>query len=67
MSLKYTVTERFLRYVQIDTQSDPESNTFPSTEKHNENEEETLVAFITLVFFSAPTSSPPSPHIPDLK
>ena len=25
--------ERFLRYVQIDTQSDPESNTFPTTEK----------------------------------
>lgn len=29
----YTVTERFLRYVQIDTQSDPYSSTFPSTEK----------------------------------
>jgi tripeptide aminopeptidase len=28
-----TATERFLRYVQIDTQSDPESETFPSTEK----------------------------------
>ncbi|HIX54577.1 MAG TPA: peptidase T [Candidatus Sphingobacterium stercoripullorum] len=28
-----SVTERFLRYVQIDTQSDPESTTFPSTEK----------------------------------
>ncbi len=36
MSLKYTVTERFLRYVQIDTQSDPESNTFPSTEKQKD-------------------------------
>ncbi len=31
--LKYTVTERFLRYVSIDTQSDPSSNSFPSTEK----------------------------------
>jgi len=30
---KFTVTERFLRYVQIDTQSDPQSNSFPSTEK----------------------------------
>lgn len=30
---KYTVTERFLRYVQIDTQSDPTSTSFPSTEK----------------------------------
>ena len=36
MTLKYTVTERFLRYVQIDTQSDPESNTFPSTEKQKD-------------------------------
>lgn len=33
MSLKYTVSERFIRYVQIDTQSDPESSTIPSTEK----------------------------------
>lgn len=32
----YTVTERFLRYVQIDTQSDPLSNTFPSTEKQKD-------------------------------
>ncbi|MEW6773238.1 MAG: peptidase T [Bacteroidota bacterium] len=29
----YTVTERFIRYAQIDTQSDPNSTTFPSTEK----------------------------------
>src|SRR5436305_710085 len=29
----YTATERFLRYVQVDTQSDPASKTFPSTEK----------------------------------
>lgn len=29
----YTVAERFLRYVQIDTQSDPESGTQPSTSK----------------------------------
>jgi len=29
----YTVTERFLRYVKIDTQSDPASPTCPSTEK----------------------------------
>ena len=35
MSLNYdfTVTERFLRYVQIDTQSDPNSDAAPSTEK----------------------------------
>jgi tripeptide aminopeptidase len=32
-SYKYTVTERFLRYVKIDTQSDPTSSTVPSTEK----------------------------------
>lgn len=30
---EFTVTERFLRYVQIDTQSDPLSNSQPSTEK----------------------------------
>ena len=29
----YTVTERFIRYAKIDTQSDPESPTCPSTEK----------------------------------
>jgi tripeptide aminopeptidase len=32
-ALNYSVTERFLRYVSIDTQSDPESNLQPSTEK----------------------------------
>ena len=32
----FTVAERFLRYVQIDTQSDPASKTFPSTEKQKE-------------------------------
>jgi len=30
---KYTVTDRFLNYVKIDTQSDPNSPTCPSTEK----------------------------------
>jgi tripeptide aminopeptidase len=33
MKFKYTVSERFLRYVQIDTQADPMSNTTPSSEK----------------------------------
>ncbi|MCO6459922.1 MAG: peptidase T [Saprospiraceae bacterium] len=32
-SLEYTVTQRFLKYVTIDTQSDPASPTTPSTEK----------------------------------
>jgi tripeptide aminopeptidase len=31
--LNFTATERFLRYVTIDTQSDPESPTCPSTDK----------------------------------
>jgi tripeptide aminopeptidase len=31
-----TVLDRFVRYVQIDTQSDPQSNTFPSTEKQKD-------------------------------
>lgn len=30
---RFTVTDRFIRYVQIDTQSDPQSKSFPSTEK----------------------------------
>lgn len=33
---KFTVEERFLKYVQIDTQSDPSSNTQPSTEKQKD-------------------------------
>lgn len=33
MPFNYTVSERFLRYVQIDTQADPNSTTAPSTEK----------------------------------
>ncbi|GIV28406.1 MAG: peptidase T [Bacteroidia bacterium] len=32
----YTVVDRFLKYVQIDTQSDPNSTTFPSTEKQKD-------------------------------
>jgi len=32
----FTSTERFLRYVQIDTQSDPYSETSPSTEKQKD-------------------------------
>lgn len=30
---KFTAAERFMRYVQIDTQSDPQSDTYPTTEK----------------------------------
>lgn len=33
---KFTAAERFLRYVQMDTQSDPLSKTNPSTEKQKE-------------------------------
>lgn len=33
MKIDFTCVERFLRYVQIDTQSDPDSAEFPSTEK----------------------------------
>jgi tripeptide aminopeptidase len=32
-SYQFTAAERFLRYVQIDTQSDPQSTSFPSTDK----------------------------------
>ena len=34
--LNYTVTDRFLKYVTIDTQSDPKSPTQPSTEKQKD-------------------------------
>ncbi|MDA7836949.1 peptidase T [Salibacteraceae bacterium] len=33
MHYSYTVLDRFLRYVKIDTQSDPHSDSIPSTEK----------------------------------
>ncbi len=38
MSLQYTYTvaERFMKYVQVDTQSDPQSTSFPSTEKQKD-------------------------------
>jgi tripeptide aminopeptidase len=36
LTFTHTVTERFLRYVTIDTQSDPESPTCPSTEKQKD-------------------------------
>ena len=32
----FTVAERFFRYVQVDTQSDPHSTTYPSTEKQKD-------------------------------
>lgn len=36
LNINHTVLERFLRYVKIDTQSDPESKTIPSTEKQKD-------------------------------
>jgi tripeptide aminopeptidase len=33
---KYVTAERLMRYVQVDTQSDPNSNTYPSTEKQKD-------------------------------
>jgi tripeptide aminopeptidase len=33
---RFTAAERFIRYVQIDTQSDPQSSTFPTTEKQKD-------------------------------
>ncbi len=33
---KFTAADRFLRYVQIDTQSDPQSNSYPTTEKQKD-------------------------------
>ncbi|MBE0704755.1 MAG: peptidase T, partial [Afipia sp.] len=36
MKFNHTVLDRFLRYVRIDTQSDPESPATPSTEKQKD-------------------------------
>jgi tripeptide aminopeptidase len=36
LNINYTVLDRFLKYVKIDTQSDPESPTCPSTEKQKD-------------------------------
>ena len=36
MTISHTVTERFLKYVKIDTQSDPSSPSCPSTEKQKD-------------------------------
>ena len=33
---QFTASERFLRYVQVDTQSDPHSSTYPTTEKQKD-------------------------------
>src|SRR5688500_3497084 len=33
---RFTAAERFMRYVQVDTQSDPHSTAQPSTEKQKE-------------------------------
>jgi tripeptide aminopeptidase len=32
----FTAAERFIRYVQVDTQSDPQSTTYPTTEKQKD-------------------------------
>ncbi|MCB9310999.1 MAG: peptidase T [Lewinellaceae bacterium] len=34
--MKYTVKDRFLKYVQVDTQADPMSSTFPSSAKQKD-------------------------------
>lgn len=36
MSYTYTAAERFMRYVQVDTQSDPQAERFPTTEKQKD-------------------------------
>ncbi len=36
MDYNFTVLDRFLRYVKVDTQSDPHSDTIPSTEKQKD-------------------------------
>ncbi len=36
LKINHTVIDRFIKYVQVDTQSDPTSTTFPSTEKQKD-------------------------------
>ncbi len=36
MMRHYTVVDRFIKYVQIDTESDPESSSVPSTMKQKD-------------------------------
>ena len=36
MNYNYSVATRFMRYVQVDTQSDPNATCFPSTEKQKD-------------------------------
>ncbi|MBK8328189.1 MAG: hypothetical protein IPL09_01635 [Bacteroidetes bacterium] len=36
MNYNYSVAARFMRYVQVDTQSDPNATCFPSTEKQKD-------------------------------
>ena len=36
MNIKHSVKDRFLKYVQIDTQSDPSSTKYPTTEKQKD-------------------------------
>src|SRR5690349_18177536 len=35
-SYQFTAADRFMRYVQVDTQSDPQSDTYPTTEKQKD-------------------------------
>ena len=35
-SYRFTAADRFMRYVQVDTQSDPQSNSHPTTEKQKD-------------------------------
>ena len=43
-----SVLDRFLRYVKIDTQSDPHSTSFPSTEKQRDLSQLLVVELQTL-------------------
>ena len=36
MNHSFSVADRFMRYVKVDTQSDPHSDSFPSTEKQKD-------------------------------
>jgi tripeptide aminopeptidase len=48
MTFNHTVAERFLRYVQIDTQADPESDTTPSSMKQKNLSQELVKELLAM-------------------
>ena len=61
--IQHTVLERFLRYVVVDTQSDPNATQFPSTEKQK-NLAKVLVEELLALVLPMPTSTNTAMYMP---